>query len=72
MTLTLIALGEDGGDGGQPFHGGGDLDQHVGPVDDLRQFQGLFDGGLGVVRQPRVDLDGDPPVDVVGLVEGRR
>ena len=60
------ALGDDGGDRGQPGQGGRDLDQHVGSVDDLVQFGGLVDGGLGFVGQARVDLDGDAAVDVAG------
>jgi len=32
---------------------------------------GFGDGALGVVGQPRVDLDGDPAVDAVGRVVGR-
>src|SRR6202011_504410 len=54
------------GDGGQPGQGGGDLDQQVGPVDDLPQFDGLQDGLVGVVCQPWVDLDRHPAVDSAG------
>ena len=65
------ALGDHRGDRRQPGEGGRDLDQHVRPVDDLGQFLGLRDGGRGVVRQPRVDLDGHPAVDMPGGLEDR-
>ena len=60
------AFGDNGGDRRQPGKGGGDLDQQVGPVDDLPQLDGLQDGLVGVVRQPRVDLDRHPAVDAAG------
>ncbi len=53
---------------GEPGHRGGDLDEQVGPVDDLPQLDGLQDGLVGVVRQARVDLDGHPAVDAVGCL----
>ena len=50
------ALGDDGRDRGQPGQRGGDLDQHVGPIDDLGQFVGLCDSGGGVVRDKAMGL----------------
>ena len=62
------AFGQNGGDGGQARLGGRNLDQQVGPVDDLPQLDGLRDGLVGVVGQPGVHLDRHPPVDTVGGV----
>ena len=60
------ALGQNGGDGRQTGQCRGNLDQRVGPVNDFPQFDGLQDRLVGVVGQPRIDLDGDPTVDPVG------
>src|SRR6185436_19248737 len=54
-----------------PGLGRGDLDQHVGSVDDLPQVSGLCCGGLGLVGQIGVDLDGDAAVDTVACRVGR-
>ncbi len=51
--------------------GGRNLDQSVGAVHQPGQLLGLGDGRLGVVGQPRVDLDGDPAVLAAGRVEDR-
>ena len=50
----------------QAREGRRDLDQRVGPVDDRPQLLGLGDGPVGVVGEPRVDLDRDPAVLAVG------
>jgi hypothetical protein len=47
---------------------GGDLDEEVGPVDQPVQAPGLLDRGLGLVREVRVDLEGDPAVAAAALV----
>jgi hypothetical protein len=65
------ALGEGGGDRGQAFDGGGDLDHRVGSVHQPPQQSGLRDRGLGVAGQPWVDLDRDAAVDAVGAVVDR-
>ena len=57
------ALGQRRGDRRQARLGRRDLDEQVRPVDQPPQRLGLGDGLLGLVRQPRVDLDGDPAVD---------
>ena len=59
-------LGDRRGDRRQAGLGGRDLDQHVGPVDDLPQIGRLGDGGLGVHGQTRLDLDRHPAVDAAG------
>ena len=66
MTLTEMPSAITAVIAGRPAMRGGDLDQQVGPVDDLPQLDGLRDGLVGVVGQPRVDLDGHPAVDAVG------
>ena len=55
-------LGQAGGDRGQALARGRDLDEQVRPVDRPPQCPRLGDGGPGVVREPRVDLDRHPPV----------
>ena len=60
------ALGQAGGDRRDALPGGRDLDEQVGPVDQPPQRPGLGDRRLGVVGQPRVDLDRHPPVHPVG------
>ena len=40
-----------------------DLDHHVRAVDRGCQFECLGDGGLGVVREPRIDLERDATID---------
>jgi hypothetical protein len=57
---------QNGGDGRQAGLGGRDLDKQVRPVDDFPQLDGLRDRLVGLVGQPRVDLDGHPAVDSVG------
>ena len=64
--VDRYALGQNGGDRGQTGQGGGNLDQHIGSVDDLPQLDRLQDRLVGLVRQSRVDLDRDPAVDAVG------
>jgi hypothetical protein len=46
-----------------------DLDQQVGSVDDLPQFDGLADRLIGIMGQTGIDFDGHPPVDPVGVLE---
>lgn len=60
------ALGEHRGDRRQACFGRRDLDQQVRAVDDLPQLDGLQDRLVGVVGQPRIDLDGHPAVHTVG------
>src|SRR5206468_2805714 len=48
-----------------------DLDQRVRAVYQPGQLLGLGDRGLRVVREARVDLDGDPAVLAAGRVEDR-
>ena len=64
--VDRYAFGQNGGDRGETGQGGGNLDQHIGPVDDLPQLDRLQDRLVGLVRQSRVDLDRDPAVDAVG------
>ena len=64
-------LGQARGDRGQALPGGRDLDEQVGPVDQPPQRPRLGDRGLGVVGEPRVHLDRDPPVHAVGRVVDR-
>ena len=64
-------LGQRRGDGGDALGRGRDLDVHVRPVDQPPQLLGLGDRRLGLAREPRVDLERDPPVDAVGgVVDG--
>ena len=65
------ALGERRGDRRQAGRGRRDLDEQVGPVDQPPQRLGLGDGRVGLVGQPRVDLDGDPAVDAGARVVRR-
>ena len=60
------ALGDHGGDGGYTVLHRRDLDQQVRSVDDLPQLDGLGDGLVGIMGQPRVDFDGHPSVDPAG------
>ena len=60
------ALADHRGDGRQAGFSGRDLDQQVGPVDDLPQLDGLQDRLVGVVRQPRIHLDRHPAVHTAG------
>ena len=55
-------LGQGGGDRGQPGQRGRDLDKQVRPVHQPPQRPGLGDGLGGVIGDPRIDLEGDPPV----------
>ena len=65
------ALGQARGDRGQSLPGGRDLDEQVGPVDQPPQRPRLGDRGLGVMREPRVDLDRHPAIHAVGRVVDR-
>jgi hypothetical protein len=51
--------------------GGRDLDEQVGPIHQPPQEPALGDGGLGVVGQPRIDLDRYPAVHAAGGVVDR-
>ena len=62
VTLTLMPAAIDLGDRGEPCLGRRDLDEEVRPVDQPPQVGGLGGGGVGVVRQPGGDLEGDPAV----------
>ena len=64
-------LGQRRGDRRDALGRGRDLDVHVRPVDQPPQLLGLGDRRLGVAREPRVDLERDPPVDAVGGVVDR-
>ena len=59
-------FGENRRDGGQTGQRGRNLDQQIGPINDFPQLDRLQDRLIGVVRQPRVDLDRDPAVDAIG------
>ena len=63
------ALRDHRGDRGQAGQRRRDLDEQVGPVDDLPQFDRLQDRLVRVVGQTGVDLDGNPTVEpVAGFV----
>jgi hypothetical protein len=64
-------LGQARRDGRQSLPGGRDLDEQVGPVHQPPQEPRLGGGGLGVVGQPRVDLDRYAPVHPAGRVVHR-
>ncbi len=66
------ALGDDRGDRGQACLGRRDLDQHVRPVDDLPQLDGLQNRLVGVVREAGIDLDRHPTVDAARTLVGLR
>jgi hypothetical protein len=57
------ALPQRAGNRRQTLFGGRDLDQQVRPVDGLPQVQRLGQGGLGVVRQERANLQRHAAVD---------
>ena len=71
VTLTLIPSASAAVIAGRPAWVAGILMKQVGPVDDLPQLLAWAMVRVGVVRQPRVDLDRDPAVDAVGGVVGR-
>lgn len=56
---------DNGGDRRQTFFQGRDLDEEIGPVDGLPQLDGLRDRFLGVMRDARIDLDGNSAVDTI-------
>ena len=51
----------------QPFVRCWDLDKNIGPPDPIEEVVGHRDRALGVVGDPRQDLDADVPVFVLGL-----
>ena len=66
--VDVHALVQGGLDRRDPLGRGGDLDHQVGPVDQPPVQPGLLERPLGVVRQPRRDLERDVAVVAVGLV----
>ena len=62
------SFGDNRSDRRQAGHRRGDLDQEVGPVDDLPQLDRLQDRLVGVMGEARIDLDRYPAVDAVGLL----
>jgi hypothetical protein len=59
------ALANYGGDRRQAVLHRRDLDEEIGPVDDLPQLDGLLDRLVGVVREARIHLNGHSAVDTV-------
>ena len=68
VTLTLMPLAIGVGDRRQAGLRRRDLDEEVRPVDQPPQVLGLGLGGLGLVRQARRHLEGDPAVTRLPLV----